>query len=68
MVTAMGVSMGLTSAANQLERHPPPEGTLGAGAARVEKIGAWAITEPRSGSDAFGCMKATARRDGAGTS
>jgi len=30
----------------------------------LEKIGAWAITEPGSGSDAFGSMKATARRDG----
>ena len=32
----------------------------------MEKIGAWAITEPGSGSDAFGGMKATARRDGDG--
>jgi len=31
-----------------------------------EKIGAWAITEPGSGSDAFGGMKATAKRDGQG--
>ena len=30
----------------------------------LEKIGAWAITEPNSGSDAFGSMKSTARRDG----
>ncbi len=32
----------------------------------LEKIGAWAITEPSSGSDAFGSMKATAKRDGDG--
>jgi alkylation response protein AidB-like acyl-CoA dehydrogenase len=32
----------------------------------LETIGAWAITEPSSGSDAFGAMKATARRDGDG--
>src|SRR5262249_1126662 len=32
----------------------------------MEKIGAWAITEPGSGSDAFGSMAATARRDGNG--
>lgn len=64
MVTAMGVSMGLTSAAisskgtiAQKERWIPELVTL-------EKIGAWAITEPGSGSDAFGSMKATARRDG----
>jgi alkylation response protein AidB-like acyl-CoA dehydrogenase len=64
MVTAMGVSMGLTSAAisskgtiAQKERWVPELLTL-------EKIGAWAITEPNSGSDAFGSMKATARKDG----
>jgi hypothetical protein len=32
----------------------------------LDKIGAWAITEPGSGSDAFGSMKSTARRDGDG--
>jgi alkylation response protein AidB-like acyl-CoA dehydrogenase len=64
MVTAMGVSMGLTSAAimskgtiEQKERWALPLLTL-------EKVGAWAITEPGSGSDAFGSMKSTARRDG----
>lgn len=64
MVTAMGVSMGLTSAAingkgtiAQKERWVPDLLTL-------DKIGAWAITEPNSGSDAFGSMLATARRDG----
>ncbi|BBZ74485.1 acyl-CoA dehydrogenase family protein [Mycobacterium paraseoulense] len=30
----------------------------------LEKIAAWAITEPDSGSDAFGGMKTTVRRDG----
>ena len=64
MVTAMGVSMGLTSAAisskgtiAQKERWVPELLTL-------EKVGAWAITEPNSGSDAFGSMKSTARKDG----
>jgi len=64
MVTAMGVSMGLTAAAimsrgtiTQKERWARPLLTL-------EKIGAWAITEPDSGSDAFGSMTSTARRDG----
>src|SRR6478736_4064396 len=64
MVTAMGVSVGLTSAAimskgtiAQKERWCPDIVTM-------RKIGAWAITEPGSGSDAFGSMKATARRDG----
>ena len=60
MVTALGVSMGLTARAilsrgtrAQKERWALPLLTL-------EKIGAWAITEPSSGSDAFGAMKATA--------
>jgi len=64
MVTAMGVSMGLTAGAimskgtwAQKDRWALPLLTL-------EKVGAWAITEPGSGSDAFGSMKATARRDG----
>src|SRR5262249_61997302 len=30
----------------------------------LDKVGAWAITEPNSGSDAFGSMASTARRDG----
>jgi hypothetical protein len=64
LVTAMGVSVGLTAASimgkgtkEQKERWALPVLTM-------EKIGAWAITEPGSGSDAFGGMKATARRDG----
>ncbi|HEX6238096.1 MAG TPA: acyl-CoA dehydrogenase family protein [Acidimicrobiales bacterium] len=64
MVTAMGVSMGLTSAAilsrgtiEQKERWALPLLTF-------EKVGAWAITEPGSGSDAFGAMRSAARRDG----
>ena len=66
MVTAMGVSIGLTVGAimgkgslRQKERFVPELLTM-------EKIGAWAITEPGSGSDAFGSMKSTARRDGNG--
>jgi len=64
MVTAMGVSVGLTASAissrgtiTQKERWVEDLLTL-------DKIGAWAITEPGSGSDAFGSMLSTARRDG----
>jgi alkylation response protein AidB-like acyl-CoA dehydrogenase len=32
----------------------------------MEKIGAWALTEPGAGSDAFGSMRTTARREGGG--
>ena len=63
MVTALGVSMGLTANAilskgtiRQKQKYALPLLTL-------EKVGAWAITEPGSGSDAFGSMKSTARRD-----
>jgi hypothetical protein len=66
IVTAMGVSMGLTASAilskgtmRQKERWALPLLTF-------EKVGAWAITEPGSGSDAFGGMKSTARRNGDG--
>ncbi|MBK6518609.1 MAG: acyl-CoA/acyl-ACP dehydrogenase [Polyangiaceae bacterium] len=62
MVTALGVSVGLTAntimsrgTPRQIERWAKDLLTL-------DKIGAWAITEPGSGSDAFGSMKATARR------
>ncbi len=62
MVTALGVSVGLTAntimsrgTPRQIERWAKDLLTL-------DKIGAWAITEPGSGSDAFGSMKSTARR------
>jgi alkylation response protein AidB-like acyl-CoA dehydrogenase len=63
-VGAFGVSLGLGAATilargtlAQKERWVPSLVTL-------EKIGAWALTEPDSGSDAFGSMKTTVRRDG----
>ncbi|HMG40280.1 MAG TPA: acyl-CoA dehydrogenase family protein [Acidimicrobiales bacterium] len=66
LVTALGVSVGLAAgtilrsgSAEQRERWAPPLLTL-------EKVGAWAITEPDSGSDAFGSMRTVARPDGDG--
>lgn len=63
LVTAMGVSVGLAGGAimskgtlEQKKRWALPLLTL-------EKIGAWAISEPNSGSDAFGQMKTLAKRD-----
>jgi len=65
-VASMGVSLGLgagTIAAKgtlaQKERWLPKLITF-------EQVAAWAITEPESGSDAFGGMKTTVRRDGDG--
>jgi acyl-CoA dehydrogenase len=64
MVTAMGVSMGLAAAAIMSKGTLRQKLRWGEALMTMEKIGAWAITEPGSGSDAFGSMKATARRDG----
>jgi alkylation response protein AidB-like acyl-CoA dehydrogenase len=64
IVASLGVSLGLTAATilskgslEQKKRWLPELATF-------EKIGAWAITEPDSGSDAFGGMQTTVRRDG----
>lgn len=64
VVTGMGVSLGLTvptiagrGTLRQQERWLP-------GLVTYEKVGAWAITEPDSGSDAFGGMKSYVVRDG----
>ncbi len=62
MVTALGVSMGLTGAAIMGKGTLEQKKRWGKEVLTLEKIGAWAITEPGSGSDAFGSMKATARR------
>ena len=64
MVTAMGVSMGLTSAAIMSKGTTAQKERWALDLLTMDKVGAWAITEPGSGSDAFGSMKSTARRDG----
>jgi acyl-CoA dehydrogenase len=64
MVTAMGVSMGLTSAAIMSRGTVAQKERWALDLLTMDKIGAWAITEPGSGSDAFGSMRSTARRDG----
>ncbi|HEY7053157.1 MAG TPA: acyl-CoA dehydrogenase family protein [Mycobacterium sp.] len=63
-VAALTVSLGLGAATiaargtlAQKERWLPPLVTM-------ERVAAWAITEPDSGSDAFGGMKTYVRRDG----
>lgn len=64
IVASMGVSLGLTPSTirskgtlAQKKRWLPDLVTM-------NKVGAWAITEPDSGSDALGGMKTTVRRDG----
>ncbi|MGY0501526.1 acyl-CoA dehydrogenase family protein [Nocardia sp. FBN12] len=64
LVASMGVSLGLAvgtirsrGTLAQKKRWLPELVTMA-------KVGAWAITEPDSGSDAFGGMKSYVRRDG----
>ncbi|CRK52682.1 Acyl-CoA dehydrogenase [Rhodococcus sp. RD6.2] len=64
LVASLGVSLGLAvgtirsrGTLAQKKRWLPELVTM-------EKVGAWAITEPDSGSDAFGGMKSYVRRDG----
>ena len=64
MVTAMGVSVGLTAAAINSKGTTEQKERWGLELLTLEKVGAWAITEPGSGSDAFGGMRASARREG----
>ena len=66
MITAMGVSIGLTAAAIMSRGTIAQKERWARDLLTLDKIGAWAITEPGSGSDAFGGMKSTARRDGQG--
>ncbi|MDQ2677704.1 MAG: acyl-CoA dehydrogenase family protein [Actinomycetota bacterium] len=63
LVTAMGVSMNL--AGNAIKRGTPEQRDRWAlPLLTLDTVGAWAITEPDSGSDAFGGMRASAARDG----
>jgi acyl-CoA dehydrogenase len=64
MVTAMGVSMGLTASAITSKGTIAQKQRWALDLLTMDKVGAWAITEPGSGSDAFGSMRSTARRDG----
>jgi alkylation response protein AidB-like acyl-CoA dehydrogenase len=64
MVTAMGVSVGLTAASIMSKGTIEQKERWALDLLTLDKVGAWAITEPNSGSDAFGSMQSTARRDG----
>ncbi len=66
MVTALGVSIGLTANAVMSRGTIAQKERWGLPLLTLDAIGAWAITEPGSGSDAFGSMKSTAKRDGDG--
>ena len=64
LVTAMGVSTGLAAGTIMSRGTVEQKERWGLDLLTFEKVGAWAITESDSGSDAFGRMAATAKRDG----
>ncbi|HTU37175.1 MAG TPA: acyl-CoA dehydrogenase family protein [Acidimicrobiales bacterium] len=64
IVTALGVSTGLAGGTIMKSGTPAQMERWGLDLMTLDKIGAWAITEPDSGSDALGGMKSTAVRDG----
>jgi alkylation response protein AidB-like acyl-CoA dehydrogenase len=64
IVTALGVSTGLAGGTIMKGGTPAQMERWGLDLLTLDKVGAWAITEPDSGSDALGGMKSTARRDG----
>jgi alkylation response protein AidB-like acyl-CoA dehydrogenase len=65
-VAALRVSSGLTAGAVLAKGTLAQKQRWALDLLTLDKVGAWAITEPDSGSDAFGQMRATARRDGDG--
>lgn len=66
IVTSMGVSTGLAGGTIMKQGTPAQMERWGLDLLTAEKVGAWAITEPNSGSDALGGMLTTATRDGDG--
>jgi len=64
IVTAMGVSLGLAGGTIMKQGTPAQMERWGLDLLTGDKVGAWAITEPNSGSDALGGMTSSARRDG----
>ncbi|WP_280414025.1 acyl-CoA dehydrogenase family protein [Nocardia carnea] len=63
-VAAVGVSLGLGAATIATRGTPAQQRRWLKDIVTLEKVAAWAITEPDSGSDAFGGMKTYVRREG----
>jgi alkylation response protein AidB-like acyl-CoA dehydrogenase len=59
LLATLGCAMAILAkgSARSIEQHAVP-------VLRFEKVGAWALTEPGAGSDAFGGMRTRARPDG----
>lgn len=66
ITAAMGVSIGLAAGTIMSRGTVEQQQRWALDLLTFEKVGAWAITEPDSGSDAFGGMKTTVRRQGDG--
>lgn len=66
LVTSLGVSTGLAAGTINKLGTPAQMRRWSLDLMTLDKIGAWAITEPDSGSDALGGMRTSARRDGEG--
>ncbi|XRQ15502.1 acyl-CoA dehydrogenase family protein [Actinomadura welshii] len=64
LVSAMGVGLGLAAGTIMKRGTPEQRERWALDLLTMDKVGAWAITEPGSGSDAFGGMQATARKAG----
>jgi len=65
-IGAIGVSLGLAAGTIRSRGTLAQQERWVLDLLTFAKVGAWAITEPDSGSDAFGGMKTTVRRDGDG--
>ena len=64
LLTSLGVSTGLAAGTINKLGTPAQMERWSLDLMTLDKIGAWAITEPDSGSDALGGMRTSARRDG----
>lgn len=63
-IASLGVSIGLAAGTIRSRGTLAQKKRWLPGLVTMETVGAWAITEPDSGSDAFGGMKSYVRRDG----
>ncbi|HEY5104328.1 MAG TPA: acyl-CoA dehydrogenase family protein [Acidimicrobiales bacterium] len=66
LVTSLGVSTGLAAGTINKLGTPAQMERWALDLMTLDKVGAWAITEPDSGSDALGGMRTSAVRDGDG--
>jgi alkylation response protein AidB-like acyl-CoA dehydrogenase len=64
LLTSLGVSTGLAAGTINKLGTPAQMQRWSLDLMTLDKIGAWAITEPDSGSDALGGMRTSAKRDG----